>query len=70
MIVYYDDGHFKFRNFGERTRSLEDIDANELDINKELNLNNHTMPISNFPEPFITCCFTNDDLAFISLFLN
>ena len=70
MIVYYDDGYFKFRNFGETTRTLEDIEDNELDINSELNINNHTMPISNFPEPFITCCFTSDNLAFISLFLN
>ena len=70
MIVYYDDGLFKFRNFGETTRTLEAIAENELDINKQLNINNHTMPISNFPEPFITCCFTSDELAFISLFLN
>jgi len=70
MIVYYDDGLFKFRNFGVTTRTEEEIEVNELNINKELTLNNHTMPISNFPEPFVTCCFTNDDLAFISLFLN
>jgi hypothetical protein len=70
MIVYYDDGFFKFRNFGETTRTQQEIEENELDINNELFLNNYTMPISNFPEPFVTCCFTNDDLAFISLFLN
>ena len=34
MIVYYDDGLFKFRNFGETTRTLEAIAENELDINK------------------------------------
>ena len=70
MIVYYDNGWFKFRNFGEKTRTLEEIEENELDINKQLGINNHTMPISNFPEPYITCCFTSDDLAFISLFMN
>ena len=34
MIVYYDDGHFKFRNFGETTRTEEEIEANELHINE------------------------------------
>lgn len=70
MFVYYDDGLFKFRNFGETTRTQEEIEENEFDINKRLDLNNHTMPISNFPEPFVTCCFTNDEIAFISVFLN
>jgi hypothetical protein len=44
--------------------------ANELDINAELGLDNHTMPINNFPDPFITCCFVNDDLIFVNLFHN
>lgn len=42
----------------------------ELDINKEFNLNNHTMPINNFPDPFMNCTFVNDDLLFVNLFHN
>jgi hypothetical protein len=26
------------------------------------------MPIDNFPDPFITCCFVSDDLIFVNLF--
>jgi hypothetical protein len=28
------------------------------------------MPINNFPDPFITCCFVTDDLIFVNLFHN
>jgi len=40
-------------------------------VNKELDdLNNHTMPIYNFPDPFITCCFINEDWLFVNLYHN
>ena len=67
---YLDDGHFFCRLFGEMNRTAEEIKDNELDINEALGLNNHTMPINNFPDPFIDCCFINDDLLFINLFHN
>lgn len=62
--------------FGEKPkgggdkRTPEEIKENELDINKELGLDNHTMPINNFPDPFIDCTFVNDKLLFINLFHN
>lgn len=28
------------------------------------------MPINNFPDPYITTCFVNDDLLFVNLFYN
>lgn len=42
----------------------------ELDINKALGLDNHTMPIDNFPDPFIDCTFIHNELLFINLFHN
>jgi hypothetical protein len=28
------------------------------------------MPIDNFPDPFISCCFVDDDIIFVNLFHN
>ena len=42
-IVYNDDGHFYLRTFGKVNRTAEEIEKDELDINKLLGLNNHTM---------------------------
>ena len=69
-LAYIDDGHFKLRTFGQVTRTIEEIEEEELDINKELGLDNHTMPIQNFSEPFINCTWINDDLIFVNLFHN
>jgi hypothetical protein len=69
-ITYLDDGIFKLRTFGEAFRTPEEIVADELNINEELGLNNYTMPINNFPDPFIACTFITDDLIFINLFHN
>ena len=56
--------------FGEKERAEEEILESELDINEALGLNNHTMPIDNFPDPFVDCTFVNDNLLFINLFHN
>lgn len=70
-IVYMDDGVFKIRTFCSKQRTEEEIIQNEVNLNELLGLNNFTMPIQNFPDPFITCCFTKDDnLLFINLFHN
>jgi hypothetical protein len=63
-----DDGWFKLRTFGDQIRTDEEILANELDINKELELNNHTFPIPDFPDPFITCTFVSEEWIFVNLF--
>jgi hypothetical protein len=42
-IVYNDDGNFYLRTFGKVNRTDEEIEKDELDINKLLGLNNHTM---------------------------
>ena len=67
-ITFFDDGLYRLRTFGTESRSHEEIEANELDINKELGIDNHTMPIPNFSNPFITCTFIDDDLIFVGLF--
>lgn len=72
---YLDDGRFYIRFFTINeeeglVRSEEEIKENELDINSALGLNDHTMPIDNFPDPFINCCFVEDTLIFVNLFHN
>ena len=69
-VAFLDNGHFKLRTFGSENRTEEEALASELDINKELGLDNHTMPINNFPDPFISCCFVRDDMIFVNLFHN
>lgn len=68
-IAYINDGNFRLRTFGEVPKdSMQEITDAELDINKELDLDDHTMPIDNFPDPFITCCFINNDLIYVNLY--
>ena len=67
---YLDDGHFYCRMFAEEKRDAQGIKDSELDINAELGLDNHTMPIDNFPDPFIDCTFVSEDVLFINLFHN
>lgn len=69
-IAYIDDGAFKLRTFGEETRADDEIAKCELDINDELFLDKNTMPIDNFPDPYITCCFINNDLIYCNLYHN
>ena len=47
---------------------MEEITAGELNINEQLGLDDFTMPIDNFPDPFITCCFINNDLIYVNLY--
>ena len=70
-ITYLDDGIFKLRTFGETTRTEDQIHMDEFNINEALGgMNNHTMPINNFPDPFISCCFVTDELIYVNLFHN
>ena len=70
-ISYIDDGEFRLRVFDEKQRaSVVEIEANEFNINKELGLDNYTIPFEGFDDPLITCCFVNNDRIFINLFCN
>lgn len=42
-VTYNDDGVFYLRTFGKETRKPEEILKEELNINKLLGINNHTM---------------------------
>ena len=44
--------------------------AKELDINKELGLNNYTMPVDGFGDPYIVCTFVTEEVLFVNLFHN
>lgn len=69
--AYIDDGKFRLRTFNKETRKPKEVKNNEFDINKALGgLDDYTMPIAGFPDPFIVCCFINDDLICVSLFHN
>ena len=69
-ITYIDDGQFRLRHFGIEERDQLTIDATELKINERLGLNDHTIPIYNFPDPFISCTFINHELIFVNFFHN
>lgn len=69
-VSYLDDGIFKLRTFGKEKRSEQEIKDNDFNINDALNLDNHTMPIDNFPDPFIACVFVSDQMLFVNLFHN
>ena len=69
-FVYIDDGNFKMRYFDKKQRTNDEIARTEVDINKLIGINNFTMPIQGFADPFIVCTFITDDLIFIALFYN
>lgn len=69
-IAYIDDGKFKLRVFDKNQRTEEEAVSKELDINKELGLDNYTMPIDGFGDPFIICTFVTDETLFVNLFHN
>ena len=69
-FVYANDGNFKLRVFGKQRRDESEIQENEFDINKALDINNYTMPIQGFADPFSTCSFIDDDRIFVQLFYN
>lgn len=68
--VYMDDGKFRIRTFSNKTRTEKEIARNEFDFNKALGIDDFTMPISGFPDPFIVCCFITDTKIFVALFHN
>jgi len=69
-ITYFDDGLFRMRWFGKTSRTEEEIAKEELDISKLLGLDNWTMAINGFPDPYIVCSFLDDDRIFVNLFYN
>ena len=68
--VYNDDGVFKIRSFGKKRRSTGESLRSEVNLNDLLGLNTWTMTIDQFSEPYVTCCFIDDNLIFVNLFHN
>ena len=66
-VTFVDDGVFKMRTFGKVTRDTWEIEANEISFNDKLKIDNYTMPIDDFYDPFINCCFITDNLIFVAL---
>jgi hypothetical protein len=68
-ICFFDNGLFRVRTFDKNQRTEEESLAETLDVNEVLdNMDDYTMPIDGFSDPYITCCFINDDLLFVNLF--
>jgi hypothetical protein len=65
-----DDGKFRLRMFGKKTRTAREIKKDEVDINELIGINDYSMANEMFPDPFITCCFIDDTRIFINLFHN
>lgn len=60
-IAYSNDGVFYVRHFAKVNRTDAEIADSTLNVNELLKINNWTMAIEGFPDPYITCCFINDD---------
>jgi hypothetical protein len=69
-VAFNDDGVFKLRTFGRETRGQEEIKESEININDLIGIDAKTMAVSNFPDPFITCCFVSNEVLFVNLFYN
>ena len=78
--VYFDDGKFKLRYFDREDPNMEqlrrnvlcrnesEIERTEVDLNFRLGLDDWSMPIEGFPEPFANCCFVSDDNLYVCVF--
>ena len=55
------------RIFGQDQRNFEEIHASEVNFSKKLSISNFIMPIDDFYDPFINCCFISDELIFVAL---
>jgi len=64
-FVYANDGNFKLRVFDKNERPLEEALAQEFDINTAIGINDYTMPIQGFADPFATCSFIDDNRIFV-----
>ena len=58
------------RIFDQEQSTMEDSRTKEINFSQLFGFNNYFTPIEEFPEPFINCCFVNDDKIFVQLFHN
>ena len=69
-VCYMDDGVFKIRIFNKDEPADKDDQNKGFNINEVLGLNNYTIPVAGFPDPYITSCFIDNDRIFVNLFHN
>lgn len=69
-IAYNNDGIFKIRVFGKPKRDIVDIEADEINVNELLSLNNFTICNQTSFDPFINVIFIDEDKLYVCLFQN
>ena len=63
-----DDGKFFLRIFGFEQRSIDQIEREELNINDTFDIDDYSIAITDFPDPFITCTFISDSRVYVNFF--
>ena len=61
-VAYIDDGVWKFVVFNEKEVMFG------FNVNEEFDIDNYTIPISGFSQPFANCCFLDNDNIFFNFF--
>ena len=69
-MTYQDNGKFRMRIFGQRPRTLKEVNASEIKITEMFGLSDYTTFIEEFNHPFITCCFVGESKIFVAVFHN
>ena len=69
-LCYLNDGLFRIRTFGKETRTEKEIRRNEFKVNEAIGINDYTMPIAGFQDPYISCTFITDETLYVCLFYN
>lgn len=67
-FCYMDDGKFFVRVFGFEQRPREQVEKEDLNINEKFSIDDYSIAITDFPDPFITCTFINDEKVFVNFF--
>ena len=65
-----DIGEALLSKFQTITRSEEEIEKSEVNINELCGINDWTMAIDGFMDPYVTCCFISETHVFLNLFYN
>jgi hypothetical protein len=67
---YNINGEFRMRIFDQEKMTAEKAKRNDINFTELFGLNVFIAPIEEFPEPFMNCCFVEDDKLFVQLFHN
>jgi hypothetical protein len=63
-----DDGKYFVRVFGFQQRDIATIEREELNINERFGIDDYSIAITDFPDPFITCTFLTESRLFVNFF--